>query len=238
MDTIPTMLSLRLFSLPKIHKRKRGRNDAKGRSSLRPEEVPSCGARRPDYSFNSVSFCSISSTEELTSAYIQTESLSFHSPPASPEVSDTKTRAKRVSFAVSGESPTASTHTIESVHSISEQEKQERWYTSAQIEMLKNINAVHKVFFFEQHEEGGGDDDSMFCRTGLDFALSSDRQERAGAYRSAVLSCYTDQKNQIFHRPNQNDLARLCEKLSKAAVKDAIAMANDLRADVLSVARH
>ena len=235
------MLSLRLFSLPKVHKRKRGRKDAKGRSSsVRPEEVPSCGARRPDYSFNSVSFCSISSTEELTSAYIQTESLSFRSPPASPEVSDTKTRAKRVSFAVSGESATASTHTIESVHSISEQEKQERWYTSAQIEMLKNINTVHKVFFFEQHEEGGGggDDDSMFCRTGLDFALSSDRQERAGAYRSAVLSCYTDQKNQIFHRPNQESLARLCEKLSKAALKDAIEMANDLRADVLSTARH
>ena len=235
------MLSLRLFSLPKVHKRKRGRKDAKGRSSsVRPEEVPSCGARRPDYSFNSVSLCSISSTEELTAAFIQTESLSFRSPPASPEVSDTKTRAKRVSFAVSGESPTASTHTIESVHSISEQEKQERWYTSAQIEMLKNINTVHKVFFFEQHEEGGGggDDDSMFCRTGLDFALSSDRQERAGAYRSAVLSCYTDQKNQIFHRSNPEGLARLCEKLSKAALKDAIEMANDLRADVLSTARH
>lgn len=203
-----------------------------------------CSTQNRSYKFNSVSFCSISSTEELTSTYCSRSTRSACGPPppavdfdastlssfGSPRTRHRYRAKKSVSFAASVSFITPSRLKLD------EKVISDLWYTSSQIQMLNEINDMNISYFVQKEEEQcrrnlQGDlcrqedeeDDPMFCRTGLDYSLSPSRKERSQRCRSMIL-------NSFHQDPDQ--MRQVSRDLSKEAVSDALAEAGKVRAEL------
>ena len=132
---------------------------------------------------------------------------------------------KSVSFPDSDDDQSAvsTTISIESLSSMTEEAKSELWYSRSQLELLGEMNQMTMQFLEDQASSSsqitkGQQEDPLFCPTGLEYAMSSSRKERARRHRSMLLDHY-----------HAEDLAAVSRQLSKDAINEALLTAKELQ---------
>lgn len=131
-----------------------------------------------------------------------------------------------------------SVHIIESLCDIPQEEKDERWYSTSQIKLIREMNGMTVSFFLEQQQKANVDNgetlppEDLFCIFGLESELTSGRRrDTARSCRTQILSLHHQQVEQCYIKPK--DLSKLSQRLSQDAVEAALKFAQDLEADLL-----